>query len=374
MELPRSRLRGLRWDGRVLVAFGVVFVVAIGLAAAAARAGDQLAYEKARQSAAASLASAGRELSRDRALGVDPGELAPLQASLSAAAGDQRSARSASAQLAAAREAAAVAGRAAALGDQQARDDAAVKAAAARLVSSGDSLDTIRERGETALATGRNDAVEATWLSVQGVGPAYRALERYGASLASPDRNQLALGAAGASFYGDRLHHLLTVGMPTRLIVISIRDEELTALQNGKVVVQTPVTTGRVPDLATDIGPMHVLGKDSPWKMHSPWPKGSPDWYPDTVVQMVVWFTDTGEGMHDASWQTLPYGPGSELGPDASHGCVHVPMDAEKTLFAWATVGTPVIVIPGDGSPLQAQLQQRTVDANGHPTTSPRGA
>jgi len=134
------------------------------------------------------------------------------------------------------------------------------------------------------------------------------------------------------------------------------------------------VTTGRPPDLATDVGPMKVLKKDSPWKMHSPWPKGSPNWYPDTTVQMVVWFTATGEGMHDAAWQTGPYGPGTETGPDASHGCVHVPFEAVKFLFGWSEIGQPVIVFPGDGAPLQAQLDQRTVDADGYPLSGPRGA
>ena len=142
--------------------------------------------------------------------------------------------------------------------------------------------------------------------------------------------------------------------------------------ENGKVVLRTPVTTGRPPDLATDVGPMKVLKKDSPWKMHSPWPKGSPNWYPDTTVQMVVWFTATGEGMHDAAWQTGPYGPGTETGPDASHGCVHVPFEAVKFLFGWSEIGQPVIVFPGDGAPLQAQLDQRTVDADGYPLSGRR--
>jgi lipoprotein-anchoring transpeptidase ErfK/SrfK len=374
MELRTRPLRALHWPGSALLVLAAAFVVVVGIIAGAARLGEQVAYEQARQSAIVAIAAAGKQLDRDRSLGVDDAELAPLGQSLESAAADQRAATSISAQRAAGAKASAVRDAATRLGDRQAQDDAAVKAAASRLVSGGDDLEAIRKRGQTDLASARNDAVVATWLAEPGIDPVYKALEGYSAPLTSTDRGQVALGAAGAGFYGSRLHGLLLQKMPARTIVISIHDQELTAFENGKAVVQTPVTTGRLPDLATDVGPMHVLGKDSPWKMHSPWPKGSPNWYPDTVVQMVVWFTNTGEGMHDASWQTLPYGPGSETGPDASHGCVHVPLDAEKTLFEWATAGMPVIVLPGDGSPLSAQLQQRTVDADGHPTTGPRGS
>ena len=139
---------------------------------------------------------------------------------------------------------------------------------------------------------------------------------------------------------------------------------------------ETYVTSGRPPDLSTDVGPMKVLRKDSPWKMHSPWPKGSPYWYPDATVQRVVWFTVTGEGLHDASWQPDgTYGPGSQYGPSASHGCVHIPpRSAMPFLYDWAEIGTPVVVIPGDGQPLAAQLSLKTTDDQGNPVTGPRGA
>ena len=135
------------------------------------------------------------------------------------------------------------------------------------------------------------------------------------------------------------------------------------------------MTTGRPPDLATDIGPMKVLWKQAPWKMHSPWPKESPYWYPDTLVQRVVWFTNTGEGLHDASWQPDgTYGPGSQYGPSASHGCIHVPPVSEAFLFGWVDYGTPVVIYPGDGQPLRAQLAQKTTDDDGNPFTGPKGA
>jgi lipoprotein-anchoring transpeptidase ErfK/SrfK len=141
----------------------------------------------------------------------------------------------------------------------------------------------------------------------------------------------------------------------------------------GQVVVDTPVTTGR-PALATDIGAMRVLRKDAPWTMQSPWPKGSPEWYPDTVVQMVLWFTKNGEGRHDASWQPVStLGPGSQYGPFARPGCVHLPLAAIRTLFDWAPIGPPVVVFPGDGSPAASQALQQSVDAMGNPVSGVRG-
>jgi len=160
---------------------------------------------------------------------------------------------------------------------------------------------------------------------------------------------------------------------PTRLITISLQAQRLVAYDRGRVAVDTLVTTGR-PALATDIGAMRVTRKDSPWTMQSPWPKGSPEWYPDTPVRMVLWFTDNGEGLHDASWQPdATLGPGSQNGPFASHGCVHLPLAAVTTLFQWAPIGTPVVVYPGDGASAMSQVAQQTVDAEGNPVGGPRG-
>jgi lipoprotein-anchoring transpeptidase ErfK/SrfK len=232
----------------------------------------------------------------------------------------------------------------------------------------------LRESARAALVAGRNDATVAVFLRLRWAGRLSTALERHGAMLASADVQQLALAAAGVQRYGAQLHNGLLLDGPSRLITVSIRQQRLIAYDGGRVVVDAPVTTGR-PALPTDIGAMRVMRKDAPWTMQSPWPKGSPEWYPDTVVQMVIWFTRNGEGLHDASWQPAStLGPGSQDGPFASHGCIHVPLAAVSTLFAWAPIGTPVVVYPGDGSPLASQAQQQSVDAMGNPISGLRGA
>jgi len=254
-------------------------------------------------------------------------------------------------------------------------ENAAIQADAARLTAAVQAdPHAVRTSAQVTLAAGRNDATVATFLKLRWAARLSAALERYGAMLAFQDGQHLALAAAGVEHYASQLRNGLLHDGPSRLITVSVQEQRLTAYEDGRMVVDTPVTTGR-PALATDIGAMRVLRKDAPWTMQSPWPKGSPEWYPDTVVQMVVWFTSNGEGLHDASWQpAATLGPGSQFGPFASHGCIHLPLAAITTLFDWAPIGTPVVVYPGDGSPVASQSLQQSVDAMGNPVSGIRGA
>lgn len=246
-------------------------------------------------------------------------------------------------------------------------------AAARLLAQSANNRSGLAAAGSAALTDGRNEATIAAFLGVGGTARLAAGLERFGRLLASSDRKQLAQGVAGVQHYSELIHSTLLRHGPARLVTVSVQAQRLLAYDHGRVVLDTLVTTGR-PALPTDIGAMRVVHKDSPWTMKSPWPKGSPYWYPDTVVQMVAWFTTSGEGLHDAAWEPLSaYGPGSQNGPFASHGCIHVPPAAESTLFAWVQIGTPVVVYPGDGTPMADQLAQRTVDAVGNPVSGVRG-
>ncbi len=255
-----------------------------------------------------------------------------------------------------------------------AADDAAVQAEATQLRARYHADPAaLRVSAEAALSDGRNDATIAFFLKLGWADRLNAALERYGAMLGAADTKSLALADAGIQHYARQLHARLMQSGPTRLITISLQAQRLIAYDRGRVAVDTLVTTGR-PALATDIGAMRVTRKDSPWTMQSPWPKGSPEWYPDTPVRMVLWFTDNGEGLHDASWQPdATLGPGSQNGPFASHGCVHLPLAAVTTLYQWAPIGTPVVVYPGDGASAMSQVAQQTVDAEGNPVGGPRG-
>ncbi|TMF29088.1 MAG: L,D-transpeptidase [Chloroflexi bacterium] len=136
--------------------------------------------------------------------------------------------------------------------------------------------------------------------------------------------------------------------LPDKALTISLNDQVIRAYDHGQQVFWSYVTTGR-PGLETDPGSFKVYWKVSPWTMHSPWPKGSPFWYPDSKVKMVMWFNG-GDGIHDASWRSR-YGPGTNgphydpTGEDTgTHGCVNVPYSNMVWLWNWTPTGTPVIV------------------------------
>jgi lipoprotein-anchoring transpeptidase ErfK/SrfK len=140
----------------------------------------------------------------------------------------------------------------------------------------------------------------------------------------------------------------MTQTLPEKAITISLSEQVIRAYEHGQQVFWTYVTTGR-PGLETDPGSFKVYWKVTPWTMHSPWPKGSPYWYPDSKVNMVMWFNG-GDGIHDAYWRSR-YGPGTNgphydpTGEDTgTHGCVNVPYQNMVWLWNWTPTGTPVIV------------------------------
>ena len=57
-----------------------------------------------------------------------------------------------------------------------------------------------------------------------------------------------------------------------------------------------------------------------------------------------MYFYDNDFLHDDPAEPSSAYGAGSEYGPYASHGCVHVPHDAMAFLYDWLPVGAPVIV------------------------------
>jgi lipoprotein-anchoring transpeptidase ErfK/SrfK len=127
-----------------------------------------------------------------------------------------------------------------------------------------------------------------------------------------------------------------------RAIVVSLTDQHLWLVEQGKVVFETAVTTGQ-PALPTPTGDFSVIEMKSPIHWISPWPPGSPYYFPPTLwSQQGLLFRDGGYWIHDAPWQTH-WGPGANL-ITGSHGCVNVPVGAMPTIYAWAAVGTAVAI------------------------------
>lgn len=133
-------------------------------------------------------------------------------------------------------------------------------------------------------------------------------------------------------------------GVPAQLIEVHIATQELIAYRDGCPWLATWVTTGE-PALATVQGTFHIFYKARWFLMQSPWPYGSPYWYPNTWVGYAMEIYNDGTFIHTADWEPPgAFGRGSQYGPYASHGCIHVQDGPAATLFAWAGLGTEVIV------------------------------
>lgn len=139
--------------------------------------------------------------------------------------------------------------------------------------------------------------------------------------------------------------------VPAKMVVVSTEAQFARVYQNGQEIYNTVVTTGG-PELPTDHGVFHIYEKVSPFTFQSPWPPGSPFYYPPTPVTYWMPF-DGGEGLHDAWWRSN-FGPGSNLAPTnlgdgnvilGTHGCVNLPADAASFIWNWSDIGTTVIVV-----------------------------
>jgi lipoprotein-anchoring transpeptidase ErfK/SrfK len=137
-----------------------------------------------------------------------------------------------------------------------------------------------------------------------------------------------------------------------KVIVVDLSQQWLRAYENGKVVYNTAVQTGR-DALPSPVGTYHIFAKESPTTFYSPWPKGSPYWYPPTPINYAMEWKAGGYYLHDATWHSV-FGPGTN-GPhydptfgwqDGSHGCVSMPLPAAAWLYHWAPLGTTVQIQP----------------------------
>lgn len=139
---------------------------------------------------------------------------------------------------------------------------------------------------------------------------------------------------------------------PARWIDINLSTQTMAAYEGNTPVKVTLVTTGNYvyPSRRTPTGVFHVMEKLSPYKFVSPWPKGSPWYYPPSPVDYAMLFHEGGYYIHDAPWRS-EFGPWTNMGEGkpgtdrtGSHGCVNTPSDVMPWFYRWTQVGTPVVV------------------------------
>jgi lipoprotein-anchoring transpeptidase ErfK/SrfK len=97
--------------------------------------------------------------------------------------------------------------------------------------------------------------------------------------------------------------------------------------------------------LRTPTGTYHIYAKYSPITFISSWPRGSRYYYHPEKANYAMRYRYGGLFLHDAPWEPAnAFGPGSQNGPSASHGCVHFPTPVMAWLYRWAPLGTTVII------------------------------
>jgi L,D-transpeptidase-like protein len=129
-----------------------------------------------------------------------------------------------------------------------------------------------------------------------------------------------------------------------KAIDVDLSAQRLVATECGRVFLSTPITSGRA-GLRTPTGTFPIYLKEKNVYFYSPWPQGDPNYYPPMFVAYAMEFLDGGYFLHtDPDEPPNAFGPGSEDGQYASHGCVHVPIDAMTSLYAWAGQGTAVTI------------------------------
>lgn len=128
------------------------------------------------------------------------------------------------------------------------------------------------------------------------------------------------------------------------LIDVNLSTQSLVASSCGTAYLTSPITSG-MPGLRTPTGRFPIFLKQRNLNFYSPWPRSSQYYYPPMFVAYAAEFAGGGYYLHtDPNEPLNAFGPGSQNGPYASHGCIHVPNEVMASLYAWAPYGTRVYI------------------------------
>lgn len=131
-----------------------------------------------------------------------------------------------------------------------------------------------------------------------------------------------------------------------KYIVVDISDRHLWACQYAATALDSPVITGmeRYAADRTPPGTYKVYAKYTEHRLIGRDATGS--WNELAHYWMPFLHNQYGNyGFHDATWRAdSEFGNVDPNSTNASHGCVEMPLAAQKWLFEWAPVGTAVTV------------------------------
>jgi hypothetical protein len=128
------------------------------------------------------------------------------------------------------------------------------------------------------------------------------------------------------------------------LIVVGIDQQHLWACNFSTTSYSTPVVTG-YSGLAADITPVgsyQIFTKETDVNLTGT--DGVTSWNVHVSYWMPFLFNQYGAyGFHDATWRTpSQFGNILPTSPNASHGCIEMPLAGAHWLFDWASVGTQI--------------------------------
>ncbi len=124
----------------------------------------------------------------------------------------------------------------------------------------------------------------------------------------------------------------------TKVIVVNLSTQNLKTLDNGEVLIDTKITSGRK-SFDTPLGARMVINKAQNVRLKAPSPRfGTYDLPAKYWIGM-----GNGYGFHDASWRSS-FG-GEDFVTTGSHGCINMPTEAVKSLYSWADTDTEVYII-----------------------------
>ena len=121
----------------------------------------------------------------------------------------------------------------------------------------------------------------------------------------------------------------------SKQIVVDLSQELLYAYDGNNLFMVEPISTG-LELTPTITGTFYIFKKTPSRYMQGPTP-GSTQLFDLPGVPWDLYFTISGDVIHGAYWH-------DKFGQPWSHGCVNLPPDQAKELYAWADLGTPVTV------------------------------
>lgn len=119
-------------------------------------------------------------------------------------------------------------------------------------------------------------------------------------------------------------------------IVVDLSEQKLYAYEGEEVFMETDISTGLFGTI-TPKGTFTVFYRTPSRYMQGPLPGITDDDYDLPGVPWNLYFTHQGAVIHGAYWH-------DNFGMNWSHGCVNLPPEKAKELYAWTPEGTTVVV------------------------------